>query len=179
MSCETEAHLRNACSMERSSSLRRIFPSVSKSGPSVDRTEASTQECGTGWSKTLRRLFPTQPRFAGERLGDGSSRFPGDPRRFPESCTFARRSFRGLVPTQPRYCWNGSCQRIVGFCTSGSRSCRGSDPIQPKLQKGGNGDQMHANTETTGGGKGSYFGLGQGAGKEPEWRRELGCWWRS
>jgi hypothetical protein len=147
--------LRNACSMERSSSLRRIFPSVSKSGPSVDRTEASTQECGTGWSRTLRRLFPTQPRFAGERPGDGSSRFPGDPRRFPESRTFARRSFRGLVPTQPRYCWNGSFQRIVGCCTSGSRSCRGSDPIQPK------------------------FGLGQGAGKEPEWRRELGCWWRS
>jgi hypothetical protein len=121
--------------MERSSTLRPISPNLPTSGPSVGRIGASCWERGTGQSEILRRPFPTQPKFAAERLGDGSFRFPGDPRRCLESCTSGRRNSRGLVPTQPRTGWFGSSQRIPGCCTSERRSCRGSDPIRPTLQE--------------------------------------------
>ena len=142
------------------------------SEPSVGRIAASCQGHDTGRSRILRRPFPTQPRFEAERLGGGPFRFPGDPRRCPESCTFGRRTFRGLVPTQPRTGWCWSCQRIPGCCTSGSRSYRDSDPIHPTLQKMIR--YMSIRHEEN-----PYIGLERVVGKETGWRRRSGCRWQS
>ena len=163
--------------MERSSNLQWIPPTLPRFWFPVGRIAASFQECGTGQSGIPRGPFPIQPRFAGERLGDGSFQFLGGPQHCPESCTSGCRKFQGSVPNLPRFGWLGSCQQIAGCCTSERRNFRGFVPIQPKLQKGKKIVIRYTSARRSKIiGKESYFGLEGMVEQEREWSCRSQSW---